>query len=85
MEQKPKIVILKESLAQSLISDTATLGMILLCVYVSQGSKWWTLVTGYMFLFFVVCRAAAALKSDQCLRFYNINDLRKWVDEQEAK
>ena len=85
MNDKPTIIIYKESLAQSLISDLATFGLILLCIYVSQGSAWWTLVTGCMFLFFVVARAAQATKSDGFLHFYSLVEMRDWLDNQEAQ
>lgn len=80
--EKPKIIIYKESLAQSIISDLATFGLILLCIWVSQGSAWWTLVTGCMFLFFVVIRALAATKSENCLRFYSLDDMQEWLNKQ---
>ncbi|MCK9554133.1 hypothetical protein [Aquamicrobium sp.] len=83
--EKPKIIIYKESLAQSLISDLATFGLILLCIYVSQGSAWWTFVTGCMFLLFVVIRAAYLTKSETHLRFNSLDEMRKWLDKQEAE
>lgn len=83
--EKPKVIIYKESLAQSLISDLATFGLILLCIYVSQGSAWWTFVTGCMFLLFVVVRAAVLTKSDNVIRFSSLNEVRQWLDDQEVK
>lgn len=84
-EKKPQIIIYKESLAQSLISDLATFGLILLCIWVSQGSAWWTLVTGCMFLFFVVIRALQVSKSDACLRFYSLDDMQEWLSRQQQE
>ena len=85
MSTKPMIIIYKESLAQSIISDVATFGLILLCIWASQGSTFWTLVTGCMFLFFVVVRAAMLTKSDCHLRFFSLTEMREWLDKQEAK
>lgn len=82
-KQKPTVIVFKESLAQSVISDFATFGMILLCVWVSRDSAWWTLVTGCIFLFFVVARALETTKGERCLRFYSLDELREWVDKQE--
>lgn len=83
MANKPTVIIYKESLAQSLISDLATFGLILLCVWVSQGSTWWTLVTGCMFLFFVLARLIAFTHSDSTLRFYSLDEVQRWLDKQE--
>lgn len=54
--EKPKFVILKtkETLLQSLIKDTYTFAFLLLCIYVSQGSAWWTFFTGVMALIFII-------------------------------
>lgn len=82
MTKKPIVIIYKESLAQSLISDLATFGLIVLCVWVSRDSAWWTLVTGCMFLFFIVMRALQASKSDNCLRFYSLDDMQHWLNKQ---
>lgn len=84
MSDKPTVIIYKESLAQSLISDFATFGLILLCVWVSRDSAWWTFFTGCMCLFFIVARALEATKSDRCIRFYSLGDMRRWIDKQEA-
>lgn len=84
MSDTPTVIIYKESLAQSLISDIATFGLILLCIWVSRGSAWWTLITGCMFLFFIVARALEAAKSDKCLRFYSLDEMREWLDKQGA-
>lgn len=83
--EKPKVIIYKESLAQSLTSDLATFGLILLCIYASQGSAWWTFVTGCIFLLFVVVRAAALTKSDNVIRFASLSEMRQWLDKQEVE
>ena len=77
-----KIVMFRESLIQSVISDFITFGFLLLCIYVSQGSKLWTLITGCMFIFFVGAKCAAVISKDRPT-FYSYDDIRKWVDEQE--
>lgn len=84
MTDKPTVIIYKESLAQSLISDVATFGLILLCVWVSRDSAWWTFATGCMFLFFIVAKTTAITKSDRFLRFYSLEEVRKWLDKQGA-
>ena len=82
MSDKPIIIVYKESLAQSVISDVATFGFLLLCIWVSQGSTWWTFFTGAMFLVVVCAKLAALTKSDRVHRFYSIGEMREWLDSQ---
>jgi len=42
----------KESFIQSAFKDLVTFSFIAFCIYISQGSTWWTLITGGMFLMF---------------------------------
>lgn len=79
---KPVVIIYKESLAQSIISDLATFGLLLLCIWVSRDSAWWTLVTGCMFLFNVIMQAIAFTKSSNILRFYSLDDMQEWINKQ---
>lgn len=85
MPDKPVVIIYKESLAESVISDLATFGLILLCAWVSQGSAWWTFVTGCIFLFFIISKALALTNSDSTLRFYSMDDMQAWVDKQRSE
>jgi uncharacterized protein YfaT (DUF1175 family) len=82
---KPTIIIYKESLAQSIISDMATFGLILLSIWASQGSTFWTFFTGVMCLCFVVFKAGSITKSDNVLRFYSLDEMRQWIDDQERE
>lgn len=85
MSTTPKVIIYKESLAQSIISDIATFGLILLCIWASQGSTFWTFVTGCIFLFFCVVKAAVFTKSDRHLRFCSLTEMREWLEKEESK
>lgn len=40
----------KESVLQSILKDVFTFSFIIFCIYLSQGSTWWTMVTGFMFM-----------------------------------
>jgi len=80
--KEPIIITYKETLAQSLISDAATFGLLLLSVYVSQGSNFWTFVTGCLFLLFVIGTAASLFRSDRRLDFHSLDDMQAWLDEQ---
>lgn len=52
-----KLIIIKtETLFESVLSDLFTFGLLLLCIYVSRDSAWWTFVTGIMFIVFVVAK-----------------------------
>ena len=42
----------KENIIQSIFKDLVTFGFIAFSVYISQGSTWWTFITGGMFLLF---------------------------------
>ena len=84
MSKKPVVIIFKESLAESIIADAATFGFMLLCIWASQGSTWWTFATGAMFLLFVISRVAQAAGAERTKRFYSFDEMREWLDRQEA-
>lgn len=81
---KPKYVVLdrRQTVAESLMSDGATFGLLLLCIWVSQGSKWWTFCTALMFLFFLYAKVASALSTRQH-KFKGIAELQTWAEQQE--
>jgi len=54
----------KEGFLLSVSRDVVTLSVVCLCVYVSQGSAWWTLVTGLMFIAFISAKFTGILKSN---------------------
>lgn len=68
-----------ESLAGSVLKDLTSLAVVSLLVYVSQGSKWWTLVTGLMFIFWVAAKIAVIMKSRH-KTFKTKAELQAWVD-----
>ena len=73
-----------ESLAGSVLKDLTTLAVVSLLVYVSQGGKWWTLVTGLMFIFWVVAKIAAVTKS-RYKTFKTKAELQEWVDSSDGE
>lgn len=79
-----KIVMFRESLAQSVASDLVTFGFLLLCIYVSHGSKLWTLVTGCMFIVFAVSKIGTVFSKERPT-FYSYDEMRKWIDKQEKE
>ena len=54
----------KEGILLSASRDLVTLAMLLLCVYVSQESSWWTLVTGLMFILFMAGKITSTLNKN---------------------
>jgi membrane protein YdbS with pleckstrin-like domain len=68
-----------ESLAGSVLKDLTTLAVVSLLVYVSQGSKWWTLVTGLMFIFWVIAKITVITKQ-RYKTFKTKSELQEWVD-----
>lgn len=54
----------KESVLVSVSRDIVTFGFLLLCIYVSQGSAWWTFLTGSMFLLAVASKINSTIKEN---------------------
>jgi hypothetical protein len=54
----------KEGLLLSVVRDLFTLATVALLVYVSQGSVWWTLITGIMFLIFVYAKVTSLVRKN---------------------
>lgn len=59
--------------------DSVTFGFMLLCIYVSQGSKWWTFLTGVAFIFFFGVKVMKVIKQDR-KEFQTKDEVRKWLD-----
>lgn len=67
-----------QKLSHSIYSDFMTGVMIAFCVYISQGSTWWTFVTGLMFIIFMGAKITAAMKRYK--QFKTKEELQAWVD-----
>lgn len=78
MSKKATIIIYKESLFQSIVSDLFTFGFLLLCMWASWGSTGWTFLTACLFLVFL------SGNNNNVHRFYSADEVRKWLDDQEA-
>lgn len=50
---------------QKFVNNLFTWSMLLLCIYVSQGSTWWTLVTGVLFVLCLVSQVKKFTKDYQ--------------------
>ncbi len=61
----------------------SVLAVLVLCILLSKGSTWWTLVTSLMFLA-VFGLMMASIKSGTERSFASLDDLQAWVDQQRA-
>ena len=43
----------KQSIIKSFVNNFITFSMLAFCIYISQGSTWWTFLTGLIFLIFL--------------------------------
>lgn len=58
---------------------------LLLCIYVSQGSTWWTLVTGVIFLLTVLGVARRVVNPEKGkTEFHGLDELQAWLDRQKV-
>ena len=60
-----------------------TFGLLLLCIWASQGSKWWTFCTALMFLAFMLVKTAAVVGKRKH-EFKEIEDLHAWVEQERS-
>lgn len=67
-----------ETVSESIYKDFVTLVMICFCVYISQGSTFWTFITGGMFMLFMFGKIALLMKSQK--RFNTKASLLEWVN-----
>ena len=75
---KNKIIIYdkNESLLKSIASDFITLAMLSFCIYISQGSTWWTFVTGLVFIIYL----AALISKSSMERKYIIKSKQEAIE-----
>src|SRR5690349_5008186 len=58
------IVVMQKPLANRLIGTLFIFSMLLLCIYASQGSAWWTFFTGALFIVFITSFLMSLVKRD---------------------
>ena len=73
-----KVFVKDETVIESIIKDFITFAMVAFCVYISQGSTWWTFVTGLMFLIFMAAKLTAIYSKAK--PFKTKAELQEWVD-----
>lgn len=77
-DDKFAIFVKDETVAQSIYKDVVTGIMVSFCVYISQGSTWWTFITGLMFLIFFFSKVKTMMKMRNSFKCKK--DLQAWVD-----
>lgn len=68
----------KESVIESIAKDSITFGFLIFCVWMSKGSRAWTLICGVMFLLFVCAKSAAAF-GGRYKKFKTREELAAWA------
>ena len=83
--EKPTYILLdkRQTLGESLVSDGVTFGLLLLCIWISQGSKWWTFWTALMFIAWLGAKGAAVYGSRQH-KFKDIDELEAWTAKERS-
>ena len=77
--EKYKIFTKRQTLAESVMSNVITFTVIAFCAWVSQGSTWWTFLTGILFLFWFFTRCAAVYKENMN-EFKTKAELLEWAN-----
>lgn len=70
-----------ERLITSVIRDAFSTAMLILCVYVSRDSTWWTFFSALVFLFFMGMKVWSKY-DERTVKFKNWEELRDWIDRQ---
>lgn len=83
--KEPKYVVFdkREGLFENIMKNVVTFSFILLCIYVSRGSTWWTFATGCFFLLMLFGLFARAW--DRNKKFHSKAELKEWVDALEEE
>lgn len=78
---EPKFIVFDktESVFESWAKDAVTFGFLLLCIYVSRDSAWWTFATGCLALL-VIAGKLHQVASKRTKRCNSKDELRAWVD-----
>lgn len=80
MKEQPTFIVLdkRETLAESIVRDVWTFGLLLLCIWASHGSKWWTFATAIMFMIFTLGKITYLVNTRQH-KFKSAAELEAWA------
>lgn len=74
----------KESLAESIVKDFVTLITVGFLIYLSQGSTWWTFVTGGIFILLISFHVNKIISKSEN-KFSTTDQVRAWLDRIDAE
>jgi len=77
-----KIIDKTESVLESIIKDIVTFSFLILCIWISQGSRWWTFFTATIFLISLWGRLSMLLKKKTYV-FKSKAELLEWAENLE--
>lgn len=67
-----------ESVMESIVKDTVGCSYLLLLIWVSHGSTWWTLFTGVLALLFFVTKFQKSC-DERMKKFSSVKELKEWA------
>ena len=73
----------KETVIQSFIKDLVTFSFLGLCIYISEGSTWWTFFSGVFFIVFLATQVKKVC-DEQLNVFNNINDAIEYLENKKG-
>lgn len=68
----------RESLKDSIYKDIVTFTLLSFSIYISHDSKFWTFVTGLMFIFYSFHKLSIFLERNNL--FHTKRQIKEWVD-----
>ena len=71
----------RESLKESVLKDLTSFSLLAFCIWLSEGSTFWTFLTGLFMICFFYAQMARALKIRKHY-FKSIHLLKVWVDKE---
>ena len=77
-----KVIDKTESVLESVFKDVVSFSFLIFCIWLSQGSRWWTFVTGLLFLTALFIRCAVVLKQRSKI-FKSKKELLEWANNLE--
>ena len=82
----PKYILLdrRHTVTESLISDGTTFGLLILCIYISQGSRWWTFFTAVMCILWVFAKLSLVSSTRQ-KKFKSLDEIEEWVAQEKRE
>jgi len=74
-----KVIDRTESVSESVFKDIVTFSFLIFCIWISQGSTWWTFFTGTITLLALWSRLASAFKQ-RVHTFKTKTELIEWAN-----